>query len=202
MRITRLFSVLAATCLAGCALSWRTAPAHAQPATPPASEQSPSAKMIYGFRCYKFNDAYVLGLGDIDKPIGNVARRSEAQPLEGSGSHIVAAVISSLKGYSVESRCSTIAARMTNLALANNSATALGILELTSRLVPGEMEGRQVIAIDKVTPENVLATVGNGMTAQQALKTIDGRIRRVATKQVLTDSLKDADIVIFEIFLK
>jgi hypothetical protein len=198
MRLKTLCSVLAATCLAGCALAWTTAPANAQPA----SEQSPSAKMIYGFRCYKFNDAYVLGLGDIDKPIGNVARRSEAQPLEGSGSHIVAAVISSLKGYSVESRCSTIAARITNLALANNSATALGILELTSRLVPGEMEGRQVIAIDKVTPENVLATVGNGMTAQQALKTIDGRIRRVATKQVLTDSLKDADIVIFEIFLK
>jgi hypothetical protein len=197
MRFKSLCSVLAATCLAG-PVAW-TAPASAQRETPPASEQSESAK-IYGFKCYNFDNAYVIGLGDIDKPTGDVAMSSEkTQPLKGSGSHAIVLVRSSIKDYSVEGRCSTIAARMTNLALANNSATPIGILELTKQLVPGEIKGQQVIAIDKVTPENVLASIGQGIKAEQALETINKRIRRVATKQVLTDSLKDADIVIFEV---
>ncbi|MFM9046434.1 MAG: hypothetical protein ACKOOH_02015, partial [Cyanobium sp.] len=63
---------------------------------------------------------------------------------------------------------------------------------------PGKLGGQQVIAIDKLTAGDVLASVGNGMTSQQAVDVFGRRIRKVAAKQVVANSLEDGDIILFE----
>ncbi len=92
----------------------------------------------------------------------------------------MARITSSIGTYAVVRRCSTIATRLTKI------------------LVPGQIGEQRVIAIDRLTLGDVVATVGNGMTAQQALDVFGRRIRRVAARQAIADSLQDGDIVIFE----
>jgi hypothetical protein len=120
------------------------------------------------------------------------------QPLQGSGMAPVAQIRSSIGNYAVDRRCSTIATRLTNLALATNTATPKGIFNLVNFLVPGQIGKQQVIAIDKLTAGDVIATVGNGMSAKQAIAVFGNRIQRVAARQAVANSLQDGDIVIFE----
>ena len=110
----------------------------------------------------------------------------------------VARITSSIGNYAVDRRCSTIATRLTNLALATGNATPKGIFNLVNFLVPGQIGNQQVIAIDKLTFGDVIATVGNGMSAKQAIGVFGQRIQRVAARQAVANSLQDGDIVIFE----
>jgi hypothetical protein len=64
--------------------------------------------------------------------------------------------------------------------------------------VPGQIGNQQVIAIDKLTFGDVLATVGNGVSAKQAITVFGQRIQRVAARQAIANSLDDGDIIIFE----
>jgi hypothetical protein len=154
---------------------------------------------IFGFSCVQAAGNYYIALGDMAAPMGNVAMNpSSVQPLQGSGLVPVARISSSIGNYAVDRRCSTIATRLTNLALATNSATPKGIFNLVNFLVPGQVGKQQVIAIEKLTYGDVLATVGNGMTAKQALGVFGQRIQRVAARQAVANSLQDGDIVIFE----
>lgn len=154
---------------------------------------------IFGFSCVQAAGNYYVGLGPMAAPMGNVAMNpATVQALRGSGAVPVARISSSIGNYSVDRRCSTIATRLTNLALATGNATPTGIFNLTKFLVPGQVGNQQVIAIDKFTLGDVVATVGNGMTAQQAIDVFGRRIRRVAARQAVAESLQDGDIVIFE----
>jgi hypothetical protein len=154
---------------------------------------------IFAFSCVQAAGSYYIGLGNMPAPMGNVAMNpSSVQPLQGSGAVPVARITSSIGNYAVDRRCSTIATRLTNLALATGNATPKGIFNLVNFLVPGQIGNQQVIAIDKLTFGDVLATVGNGMSAKQALGVFGQRIQRVAARQAVANSLQDGDIVIFE----
>lgn len=154
---------------------------------------------IFGFSCVQAAGNYYIGLGNMPAPMGNVAMNpTTVQPLQGSGAVPVARITSSIGNYAVDRRCSTIATRLTNLALATGNATPKGIFNLVNFLVPGQIGNQQVIAIDKLTFGDVLATVGNGMSAKQAIGVLGQRIQRVAARQAIANSLQDGDIVIFE----
>lgn len=154
---------------------------------------------LYGFSCVQAAGKYFIGLGTIPAPAGNVAMNpATVMPLMGSGLVPVARISSSIGNYAVDRRCSTIATRLTNLALATGNASPAGVFNLVNFLVPGKIGDQQVIAIDKLTPGDVLANVGNGMTSQQALDVFGRRIRKVAAKQVVANSLEDGDIILFE----
>ena len=154
---------------------------------------------IYGFSCVQAAGKYFIGLGNLPGPAGNVAMNpSSVQPLKGSGLIPVARITSAIGNYAVDRRCSTIATRLTNLALATGNASPKGIFNLVNFLVPGKIGNQQVIAIDKLTFGDVLATVGNGVSAKQAISVFGQRIRRVAAGQAVANSLQDGDIVIFE----
>jgi len=154
---------------------------------------------IYGFSCVEAAGNYYIGLGTMPAPMGNVAMNPRSvQPLQTSGAVPVARITSSIGNYAVDRRCSTIATRLTNLALATGTATPKGIFNLVNYLVPGQIGSQQVIAIDKLTFGDVLATVGNGMSAKQALNVFGQRIQRVAARQAIANSLQDGDIILFE----
>ena len=154
---------------------------------------------IYGFSCVQAGGNFYVGLGNLPAPSGNVAMNpASVQPLQGSGAVPVARISSSIGNYAVDRRCSTIATRLTNLALATGNATPTGIFNLVNFLVPGQIGGQQVIAIDKLTFGDVVASVGNGMTAQQAIEMFGRRIRRITARQAVANSLQDGDIIIFE----
>ena len=166
-------------------------------ATTPPTLATPA--VIYGFSCLQAGGRYFIALGTMPAPSGNVAMNPvTVQPLQGSGAVPVVRISSSIGNYAVDRRCSTIATRLTNLALATGSATPTGIFNLVNFLVPGKIGDQQVIAIDKLTVGDVLASVGNGMTAKQAIEVLGRRIRRVAAGQAVANSLQDGDIVIFE----
>ena len=154
---------------------------------------------IYGFSCVQAAGKYFIGLGAIPTPSGQVAMNpSTVLPLMGSGLVPVARISSSIGNTAVDRRCSTIATRLTNLALATGNASPTGVFNLVNVLVPGKIGDQQVIAIDKLTAGDVLASVGNGMTSQQAVDVFGRRIRKVAAKQVMANSLEDGDIILFE----
>ena len=154
---------------------------------------------IFGFSCVKAAGNFYIALGDMPAPVGNVAMNpSSVQPLQGSGLVPVARINSSIGNYAVDRRCSTIATRLTNLALATGSATPKGVFNLVNFLVPGKIGNQQVIAIDKLTFGDVLASVGNGVSAKQAIAVFGQRIQRVAARQAIANSLQDGDIIIFE----
>ena len=154
---------------------------------------------IFGFSCVKAADNFYIALGDMPAPVGNVAMNpSTVQPLQGSGLVPVARISSSIGNYAVDRRCSTIATRLTTLALATNTATPKGIFNLVNFLVAGKIGNQQVIAIDKLTFGDVLASVGNGVSAKQAIAVFGQRIQRVAARQAIANSLQDGDIIIFE----
>lgn len=166
-------------------------------ATAPASRANPSS--IYGFSCVQAAGKYFIALGTMAAPAGNVAMNpSTVQPLQGSGLVPVARISSSIGNYAVDRRCSTIATRLTNLALATGNATPAGVFNLVNFLVPGKIGNQQVIAIDKLTYGDVLASVGNGLTSQQAIDVFGRRIRKVAARQAIANSLEDGDIILFE----
>ena len=145
---------------------------------------------IFGFSCVKAAGNYYIGLGNMVAPTGNVAMNpSTVQPLQGSGLAPVAQIRSSIGNYAVDRRCSTIATRLTNLALATGNATPKGIFNLVNFLVPGQIGNQQVIAIDKLTFGDVIATVGNGMNAKQAIAVFGNRIQRVAARQVASSTM-------------
>jgi hypothetical protein len=158
-----------------------------------------NANTIFGFSCVQAAGNYYIALGDMPAPLGNVAMNPRSvQPLQGSGFVPVARINSAIGNYAVDRRCSTIATRLTNLALATGSATPKGIFNLVNFLVPGQIGNQQVIAIDKLTFGDVLATVGNGLSAQKAINVFGQRIQRVAARQAIANSLQDGDIIIFE----
>lgn len=158
-----------------------------------------NSNTIFGFSCVQAAGNYYIGLGNMPAPVGNVAMNSRTvQPLLGSGAVPVARITSSIGNYAVDRRCSTIATRLTNLALATGTATPKGIFNLVNYLVPGQIGNQQVIAIDKLTYGDVLATVGNGMNAKQAISVFGQRIQRVAARQAVANSLQDGDIILFE----
>jgi hypothetical protein len=158
-----------------------------------------NANTIFGFSCVQASGNYYIGLGNMPAPFGNVAMNPRSvQPLRGSGAVPVARITSSIGNYAVDRRCSTIATRLTNLALATGTATPKGIFNLVNFLVPGQIGKQQVIAIDKLTVGDVLATVGDGMSAQRAITVLGQRIQRVAARQAIANSLQDGDIILFE----
>lgn len=160
---------------------------------------------IYGFQCLKAGPAnapaYVIGLGTMPAPEGGTASSSvKAAPLEGSNAVPIALVSADLKGYPVELRCSTIAARLTNLALATGTATPIGIINLTNNLIGGTVKSQPVIAIGKLSPSDVVATLGKGVDAKKAIGVLDARIERVAARKAIGNALKDGDIIEFVIY--
>ena len=158
-----------------------------------------SPNTIFGFSCVQAAGNYYVALGNMAAPMGNVAMNpTTVQPLLGSGLVPVARIRSAIGNYAVDRRCSTIATRLTNLALATNNATPKGVFNLVNFLVPGQIGNQQVIAIDKLTFGDVLATVGNGVSAKQAITVFGQRIQRVAARQAIANSLDDGDIIIFE----
>jgi hypothetical protein len=158
-----------------------------------------SPNTIFGFSCVQAAGNYYIALGNMAAPMGNVAMNpTTVQPLLGSGLVPVARIRSAIGNYAVDRRCSTIATRLTNLALATNNATPKGVFNLVNFLVPGQIGNQQVIAIDKLTFGDVLATVGNGVSAKQAITVFGQRIQRVAARQAIANSLDDGDIIIFE----
>lgn len=156
------------------------------------------ANTIFGFSCVQAAGKYFIGLGTMAAPSGAAMNPVTVQPLQGSGLVPVARIRSSIGNYAVDRRCSTIATRLTNLALATGNATPTGVFNLVNFLVPGQIGNQQVIAIDKLTYGDVLASVGNGMTAQQAIDVFGRRIRKVAARQAIANSLEDGDIILFE----
>lgn len=164
-----------------------------------ANPMATSPASIFGFGCVQASGNYYIGLGNMPAPMGNVAMNPSTVPsLQGSDLVPVARIASSIGNYAVDRRCSTIATRLTNLALATGNATPKGIFNLVNFLVPGQIGNQQVIAIDKLTIGDVLATVGNGMGAKQAISVFGQRIQRVAARQAIAGSLQDGDIIIFE----
>jgi len=160
---------------------------------------------IYGFQCLKAGPAsapaYVIGLGNMPAPEGGTTSSSvKAAPLEGSNAVPIALVSADLKGYPVELRCSTIAARLTNLALATGTATPIGIINLTDNLIGGTVKSQPVIAIGKLSPSDVVATLGKGVDAKKAIGVLDARIERVAARKAIGNALKDGDIIEFIIY--
>ena len=92
---------------------------------------------IYGFSCVQAGGNYYIGLGNLPAPSGNVAMNpATVQPLQGSGAVPVARISSSIGNYAVDRRCSTIATRLTNLALAtgDRKSTRLNSSHLVSRM--------------------------------------------------------------------
>jgi hypothetical protein len=112
----------------------------------------------------------------------------------------IALVSADVKGYPVELRCSTIAARLTNLALATGTATPIGIINLTNNLIGGTVKSQPVIAIGKLSPSDVVATLGKGVDAKKAVGVLDARIERVAARKAISNALKDGDIIEFVIY--
>lgn len=162
-------------------------------------EAKANPSSIFGFSCVSAAGNFYIALGNMPAPVGNVAMNpSSVQPLQGSGLVPVARISSAIGNYAVDRRCSTIATRLTNLALATNSATPKGVFNLVNFLVPGQIGKQQVIAIDKLTFGDVLASVGNGVSAKQAIAVFGQRVQRVAAGQAIANSLQDNDIIIFE----
>lgn len=169
------------------------------------SSPSQAQAKIYGFQCLKAGTAnapaYVIALGNMPAPEGGTASSSvKAAPLAGSNAVPIALVTADVKGYPVELRCSTIAARLTNLALATGTASPVGIINLTDNLIGGTVKAQPVIAIGKLSPSDVVATLGKGVDAKKALGVLDARIERVAARKAISNALKDGDIIEFIIF--
>ncbi|MFN9623854.1 MAG: hypothetical protein ACK587_13650 [Cyanobacteriota bacterium] len=188
--VAALSALTLLTAVQGLAAKAMPTPALPLPATPGS---------IFGFGCVQASGRYFIALGNMPAPMGNVAMNPNTVPsLQSSGLVPVARINSSIGNYAVDRRCSTIATRLTNLALATGSATPKGIFNLVNFLVPGQIGKQQVIAVEKLTYGDVLATVGNGMSAQQAINVFGQRIQKVAARQAVANSLQDGDIVIFE----
>lgn len=162
---------------------------------------SQAATNIFGFQCFQAGPDYVIGLGSMAAPVGGGTAMSSTKvaPLQGSGSVPIALITPAKANYPVERRCSSIAARLTNLALATNTATPVGIIKLTNNIVAGELDGMPVLAIKSISASNVLATLPKGIDPEKALQVFGSRIQRVATRKVISNAINDGDIIKFVI---
>ena len=109
-----------------------------------------------------------------------------------------AVVRSKLGGANPQRRCSTIATRLTNLALATNSASPLGIINLTNYFVGGRINGTPVIAVDQLSYGDVLGTLPMAMDPKAALTIIDRRIRLISAGNAIAEAVQSGDIIVFE----
>ena len=157
------------------------------------------ASEVFAFQCLKAGDQAVIALGNMPKPIGGVAMNPETlEPLQGSGMFPFAIVRSKLGGVNPQRRCSTIATRLTNLALATNSASPLGIIDLTNYFVGGRINGIPVIAVDQLSYGDVLGTLPMDMDPKAALSVIDRRVRLISAGNAVAEAIQSGDIVVFE----
>ena len=161
--------------------------------------QPAQASEVFAFQCLKAGDQAVIALGNMPKPVGGVAMNpATLQPLEGSGMFPFAFVRSKVGGVNPQRRCSTIATRLTNLALATNTASPLGIIDLTNYFVGGRINGTPVIAVDQLTYGDVLGTLPMDMAPKAALSVIDRRVRLISAGNAVAEAIQSGDIVVFE----
>lgn len=161
--------------------------------------QPAQASEVFAFQCLKAGDQAVIALGNMPKPVGGVAMNpATLQPLEGSGMFPFAFVRSKVGGVNPQRRCSTIATRLTNLALATNTASPLGIIDLTNYFVGGRINGTPVIAVDQLTYGDVLGTLPMDMDPKAALSVIDRRVRLISAGNAVAEAIQSGDIVVFE----
>ena len=161
--------------------------------------QPAQASEVFAFQCLKAGDQAVIALGNMPKPVGGVAMNpATLQPLEGSGMFPFAFVRSKVGGVNPQRRCSTIATRLTNLALATDTASPLGIIDLTNYFVGGRINGTPVIAVDQLTYGDVLGTLPIDMDPKAALSVIDRRVRLISAGNAVAEAIQSGDIVVFE----
>ena len=164
-----------------------------------AEVQPAQASEVFAFQCLKAGDQAVIALGNMPKPVGGVAMNpATLEPLEGSGMFPFAFVRSKLGGVNPQRRCSTIATRLTNLALATDTARPLGIIDLTNYFVGGRINGTPVIAVDQLTYGDVLGTLPMDMDPKAALSVIDRRVRLISAGNAVAEAIQSGDIVVFE----
>jgi hypothetical protein len=144
---------------------------------------------------------YVIGLGSMPAPVGGNTAMSSTKVvrLQGSGAAPTALITPAKVNHPVECRCSSIEARLTNLALATNTATPDGIIKLTTNIVAGELAGMPVLSIKSISASNVSATLPKGIDPEKALQVFGSRIQRVATHKVISNAINDGDIIKFVI---
>lgn len=165
-------------------------------AAPMAEAKSQS---IFAFQCLKAGKNYVVGLGPMPRPAEGVAiNPSTIAPLAGSGSYPVALVNAPQGGVSVKKRCSSIATRLTNLALATKTATPAGIVALSDYFVAGKIAKQPVIAIGQLSLGDVLGTLPSNVNPNAALNVINARIRAISVGNAVAEALKNNDLVVFE----
>ena len=161
--------------------------------------QPAQASEVFAFQCLKAGDQAVIALGNMPKPVGGVAMNpASLQPLEGSGMFPFAFVQSKVGGVNPQRRCSTIATRLTNLALATDTASPLGIIDLTNHFVGGRINGTPVIAVDQLSYGDVLGTLPMDMDPKAALSVIDRRVRLISAGNAVAEAIQSGDIVVFE----
>ena len=161
--------------------------------------QPAQASEVFAFQCLKAGDQAVIALGNMPKPVGGVAMNpATLQPLEGSGMFPFAFVRSKVGGVNPQRRCSTIATRLTNLALATDTASPLGIIDFTNYFVGGRINGTPVIAVDQLTYGDVLGTLPMDMDPKAALSVIDRRVRLISAGNAVAEAIQSGDIVVFE----
>jgi|OM-RGC.v1.017036128 hypothetical protein len=161
--------------------------------------QPAQASEVFAFQCLKAGDQAVIALGNMPRPVGGVAMNpGTLEPLEASGMFPFAVVRSKLGGANPQRRCSTIATRLTNLALATNSASPLGIINLTNYFVGGRINGTPVIAVDQLSYGDVLGTLPMAMDPKAALTIIDRRIRLISAGNAIAEAVQSGDIIVFE----
>ncbi|WP_172820795.1 hypothetical protein [Cyanobium sp. NIES-981] len=191
----------AATAAAGLAFALGLpAPAGAMPA-PQVGEPGVarlSGEAVYGFSCVVDGGRYWIGLGLIPRPTYSVVVNPMAvPPLAGSGLAPVAELTGAVGTGTVAHRCTSIATRLTNLALATGTTSPLGILTLTQFLQAGVVAGQPVIAIGQLALPDVLATLPLGSDPHQALARVTERIRRVSTGPAIAEVLLREGLVEF-----
>lgn len=163
----------------------------------PAAGAQPG-ELVYGFGCVEDAGRYWIGLGLIPRPAFNVVVNPMAvPPLRGSGLAPVAEIAGAVGAGAVAHRCTSIATRLTNLALATGTASPLGILTLTEFLQAGLVAGQPVIAIGQLALPDVLATLPLGSDPHQALGRVTERIRRVASGPAIAEVLLREGLVEF-----
>jgi hypothetical protein len=157
-----------------------------------------SGEAVYGFGCVVDAGRYWIGLGLIPRPSYSVVVNPMAVPaLQGSGLAPIAEISGAVGAGTVAHRCTSIATRLTNLALATGTASPLGILTLTQFLQAGVVAGQPVIAIGQLALPDVLATLPLGSDPQAALDRVTERIRRVSTGPAIAEVLLREGLVEF-----
>ncbi|MGC5197477.1 hypothetical protein [Aphanothece microscopica] len=172
------------------------AAASPSPAAP--AEAATSQEAVYGFGCVQQDGNYLVGLGLIPRPSFDLALNPmSVPPLKGSGLRPIAQLSGPVGGVSVSHRCTSIATRLTNLALATGTASPVGILTLTQFLQAGIVAGQPVIAIGQLALPDVLATLPLGTDPQQALNRVTQRIQQVAAAPAIAEVLLREGLVEF-----